>query len=109
QQRDPGQANQYSVRLELQADCFAGVWARSASTTKDADGDPLFTSITQADIQQAVDTAQAIGDDAIQKKAGGQVNQDKFTHGSSAQRKQWLLKGYNAGDPRQCDTFSGGV
>jgi len=109
QQRDPGQANHYSVMLELQADCFAGVWAKSAATIKDADGDTLFKSVTQADIQQAVDTAQAIGDDAIQKKAGGQVNQDKFTHGSSAQRKQWLLQGYNTGDPRQCDTFSGAV
>jgi len=109
QQRDPGQANHYSVMLELQADCYAGVWAKSASSTTDANGERLFKSITDQDIAQAVDTAQAIGDDAIQKKAGGQVNQDKFTHGSSAQRKQWLFQGYTTGDAKKCDTFSGAV
>jgi predicted metalloprotease len=109
QQRDPGNANRYSVMLELQADCFAGSWAKSATTTTDAGGEALFTSITDADIQQAVETAEAIGDDAIQKKAGGGVNQDSFTHGSSAQRKQWFLRGNQTGDPKQCDTFSGAV
>jgi len=109
QQRDPGNANHYSVMLELQADCYAGAWAKGASTTKDRDGDTLFTSITEQDIQQAVETAEAIGDDAIQKRAGGRVNQDQFTHGSSADRKKWFLQGYNTGDPKQCDTFSGAV
>jgi len=73
-------------------------------------GQPLFKSITDADIQQAVETAEAIGDDTIQQKSGMQVNPDKFTHGTSAQRKQWFLRGYQSGDPKnQCDTFGNGV
>jgi predicted metalloprotease len=109
QQRDPNNANKYSVMLELQADCYAGVWAKFATTTTDAGGQALFKSITQADIDQAVDAAEAIGDDAIQKKAGGGVNPDSFTHGSSAQRKQWFMNGYQGGDPKRCDTFTAGV
>jgi predicted metalloprotease len=107
QQADQSNANKYSVMLELQADCYAGAWAKGASTTTDAGGQPLFTSITAADIQEAVDTAGTIGDDTIQKQAGQQVNQDKFTHGSSAQRQQWFTQGYSTGDPKQCDTFKG--
>jgi predicted metalloprotease len=94
-----------SVRLELQADCYAGVWANHASSTKDAKGRALFTSITEQDIQDAVDTAGTIGDDTIQKKSGGQVNQDTFTHGTSAQRQRWFSAGYNGGTPANCDTF----
>ncbi|GAA0942302.1 KPN_02809 family neutral zinc metallopeptidase [Virgisporangium aurantiacum] len=109
EQRDPNNANKYSVMLELQADCYAGVWAKFATTTTDAGGQALFKSITEADISQAVETAEAIGDDAIQKKAGGGVNPDKFTHGTSAQRKQWFLTGYQGGDPKRCDTFTAGV
>jgi predicted metalloprotease len=109
QQRDPGNANQYSVMLELQADCYAGNWAKSATTTTDAGGQPLFTSISEQDIQEAVETAEAIGDDAIQKRGGGGVNPDSFTHGTSAQRKQWFLRGYQTGDPKQCDTFGNGL
>jgi uncharacterized protein len=109
QQRDPNNANRYSVMLELQADCYAGSWAKFATTTTDAGGQALFTSITDTDIQQAVETAEAIGDDAIQGKAGGGVNPDSFTHGSSAQRKQWFMTGYQAGDPKRCDTFSAGI
>ena len=109
EQRDPDNANKYSVMLELQADCYAGVWAKFATTTTDAGGQALFKSVTEADISQAVDAAEAIGDDAIQKKAGGSVNPDKFTHGTSAQRKQWFLTGYQVGDPKRCDTFSAGI
>jgi len=109
QQADPGNANRYSVMLELQADCYAGAWAKTASSTTDASGVQLFKSITEQDIQEAVETAGAIGDDAIQKRTTGRVNQDKFTHGSSAQRKQWFMQGYNTGDPRQCDTFGGAL
>jgi uncharacterized protein len=109
QQADPGNANRYSVMLELQADCYAGSWAKNATSTTDAGGQPLFKSITERDIQEAVETAEAIGDDAIQRRTTGRVNQDKFTHGTSAQRKQWFLQGYNAGDPRQCDTFGGAL
>ncbi|MFI5908827.1 neutral zinc metallopeptidase [Dactylosporangium sp. NPDC051541] len=95
-----------SVRLELQADCYAGTWANHATETKDPQGDALFKSITQQDIDEAIQTAEAIGDDTIQKKAGQKVNPDGFTHGTSAQRKKWFTQGFNTGDPRQCDTFS---
>ncbi|WP_375481479.1 neutral zinc metallopeptidase [uncultured Jatrophihabitans sp.] len=99
-------ASSDSVRLELQADCYAGVWMNHAS--QPAGGHPaLITGITQADLDSAVDTAQRIGDDYIQKKLGnGTVDPDSFTHGSSAQRKKWLTTGYRSGDALQCDTFS---
>jgi predicted metalloprotease len=99
-------ASSGSVRLELQADCYAGVWANHATETKDANGQALFTSITQQDIQDAVNTAASIGDDTIQKQAGGQINPDQFTHGTSAQRQKWFTAGFNAGNPNACDTFS---
>ncbi|GAA0723418.1 neutral zinc metallopeptidase [Dactylosporangium roseum] len=95
-----------SVRLELQADCYAGTWANHATETKDPQGDALFKSITESDIAEAIQAAEAIGDDTIQKRSGGRVNPDAFTHGTSAQRKRWFLQGYNTGDPRQCDTFN---
>jgi predicted metalloprotease len=106
QQGDQQGANSAAVRLELQADCYAGSWANHATETKDPQGDALFKSITEQDIAEAVQAAEAIGDDTIQKKGGGPVNPDGFTHGTSAQRKKWFLHGYNTGDPRQCDTFS---
>ena len=92
QQRDPGNANQYSVLLELQADCFAGVWANNASRTTDAGGQPLFKSLTTQDIQEALNAAAAVGDDSIQRKSGVAVNEGAFTHGSSAQREQWTYQ-----------------
>jgi predicted metalloprotease len=109
QQRDPGSANALSVRLELQADCYAGAWAKNATGTDDAKGQKVFKSLTEADIQQGLDTAGKIGDDTLQKRAGGTVNQDAFTHGSSAQRQQWFGRGYQTGDPKQCDTFAPGA
>lgn len=105
QQRDPANANRYSVAMELQADCFAGVWANAAARTTDATGEPLFTSITQKDIDEALQAAAAVGDDTIQKKATGQINEEGFTHGSAQQRQQWFSQGYRTGDPRQCNTF----
>jgi uncharacterized protein len=102
-------ANAFSIRLELQADCYAGSWATAASSTTDAGGQPLFKSITEKDIQEAVETAEAIGDDAIQRRTTGRINPDQFTHGTSAQRKQWFLRGFQTGDPRQCDTFRAGA
>ena len=105
QQRDPANTNQYSVLLELQADCFAGVWASNAGRTTDAGGQPLFTSLTAQDIQEALNAAAAVGDDSIQRQAGVAVNEAAFTHGSSAQREQWTYKGYTTGDPKQCNTF----
>jgi uncharacterized protein len=107
QQRDPGAANQLSVRLELQADCYAGVWAKNATGTADESGQKIFKSITESDIKEAVQTAEAIGDDTIQKRSGGQVDPDSFTHGTSAQRQQWFTTGYETGNPKSCDTFNG--
>jgi predicted metalloprotease len=95
-----------SVRLELQADCYAGVWANHASTVPGADGQVLITEISEADLANAVQTAGAIGDDYIQTNlAGQQVDPSQFSHGSSAQRQKWLLAGYRSGDPAACSTF----
>ncbi|MEV0155694.1 neutral zinc metallopeptidase [Micromonospora sp. NPDC050686] len=105
QQRDPDNANALSVKLELQADCYAGAWAKNATGTADEDGKKIFKSITEQDIQQAIDTAEKIGDDAISKRADRPVNPEEFTHGSSEQRRQWFAKGYDSGDPKTCDTF----
>jgi len=94
-----------SVRLELQADCYAGVWMNHAA--QPAGGQrPLISGITQGDLDSAVDAAQRIGDDYIQGQlGGGTVDPDSFTHGTSAQRKQWLTTGFTSGDPARCDTF----
>ncbi|MEV0005702.1 neutral zinc metallopeptidase [Micromonospora sp. NPDC050980] len=108
QQRDPQNANALSVKLELQADCYAGAWAKNATGTADEQGQKIFKSITDQDIQQAIDTAEKIGDDAIQQRSGRPVNPDEFTHGSSEQRKQWFTKGFSTGDPKTCDTFGSG-
>jgi predicted metalloprotease len=105
-QRDPSGANRISVRLELQADCYAGVWSRHATETTSAGGQPLFKSITQQDIQQALDAAAAVGDDAIQRKTSGRIDESKFTHGTSAQRQHWFSQGNSTGNPKACDTFN---
>jgi uncharacterized protein len=104
QQRDPNNPN-ITVPLELQADCLAGVWAKYAATTKDKNGNLIFNKVTEQDIQDAVDAAGSVGDDAIQKQAGQQVNPDTFTHGSSADREKWTKTGYSTGDPKACNTF----
>ncbi len=84
-----------SVRLELQADCYAGVWANHATTTPDANGQVLISDITQDDISRALDAAARIGDDFIQKNlGGGTIDQNSFTHGTSAQRQKWFTTGY---------------
>ncbi|OZM82311.1 neutral zinc metallopeptidase [Pseudonocardia sp. MH-G8] len=99
-----------SVRLELQADCYAGVWAAHAESTPTESGEPLITGITQDDIAAALDTAARIGDDYIQSElGGGQVDESQFSHGSSDQRERWFTTGYETGDPAQCDTFARGV
>ncbi|GEN66648.1 MULTISPECIES: neutral zinc metallopeptidase [Chryseobacterium] len=90
--------NRVSVATELQADFYAGVWAKKTDDSKHI--------LEPGDIQSAIDAAQAVGDDNIQKRAQGYVNQESFTHGSSAQRKEWFMKGYNSGDIRQGDTFN---
>ena len=95
-----------AVRLELQADCYAGVWANHATTTPNANGQPLIVELTQEDIDSALDAASRIGDDYIQSElGGGQVNPDAFTHGTSAQRQLWFGTGYETGDPARCNTF----
>lgn len=96
-----------SVRLELQADCYAGVWAHHATTTSDDGEAPLITDVSADDIDRALDTAGRIGDDFIQTKlGGGSTDPDSYTHGTSAQRRQWFTTGYEAGDPAKCDTFA---
>lgn len=99
-----------SVRLELQADCYAGVWGNHASNTPTKSGKPLIQDVTQADVRAALDTAERIGDDYIQTNLGHQrVDQSQFTHGSSAQREKWFTTGFQTGDPAKCNTFARGV
>lgn len=99
-------ADSDSVRLELQADCFAGVWLNHASTVPDDNGNVLIQDVTQDDLNRSLDAASRIGDDWIQKNlGGGNVDQNTFTHGSSKQRQKWFTTGYQSGDPNQCDTF----
>jgi len=92
-----------AVRSELQADCYAGVWAANAVETG------LIEQLTQADVNEALDAANAIGDDRIQERTQGQANPETWTHGSSEQRRRWFSRGYEQGRPAACDTFSGSI
>jgi len=92
------QANKLSVLLELQADCYAGIWAREQAKYK---------RLEDGDLEEALNAAASIGDDRMQKRAGQYVNPDGFTHGSSAQRVEWLKRGMLSGKPGDCDTFAG--
>ena len=96
----PQQANALSVRLELQADCYAGVWGRST----DQRG-----ILEQGDVDEGLRAAAAVGDDRLQKMTRGTVSPDSFTHGSSAQRASWFKRGFESGDPKSCDTFAGAI
>ena len=98
-----------AVRLELQADCYAGVWANHATTTPTANGQPLIKNISDDDIRRALDAASRIGDDFIQRElGGGRVDESQFTHGTSAQREKWFTTGLKSGNPANCDTFQAG-
>jgi predicted metalloprotease len=101
QQESPDDANELSVRLELQADCLAGIWAHSAYSQPDL--------LESGDLEEALTAAAAVGDDRIQKQSGGEVRPDTFTHGSGEQRVTWFRAGFDTGDPTACDTFTGDV
>lgn len=92
------EANQLSVRLELQADCFAGVWAHQAQRSRQI--------LEQGDVEEALNAASSIGDDRLQQRSQGYVVPESFTHGSAAQRAQWFRQGIKTGDPEQCNTFA---
>lgn len=96
---NPGSANNLSISLELQADCFAGVWL---STLRDGTSAAI---LEDNDLQEALDAAAAVGDDSIQQQSGGTVNPESWTHGSAEQRYKWLKTGFDSGDPAACDTF----
>jgi predicted metalloprotease len=98
QQNDPRRANQYSVALELQADCFAGVWVGDIAARGLLDN--------SNEINEALDAAAGVGDDAIQIKTQGRSDPESFTHGSSEQRQTWFTRGFNTRDPRECNTFN---
>ncbi len=95
-----------AVRLELQADCYAGLWTKAATGTTDTDGVAIFESLDDADISEALDAAKTVGDDRIQQQAGQKVDPEGWTHGSSEERMRWFMTGYQDGTIDSCDTFS---
>jgi predicted metalloprotease len=101
QRSNPGDANELSMRLELQSDCLAGVWANTIWQRENV--------LEEGDIDEALSAASAVGDDRIQQATTGRVNPESWTHGSAEQRVRWFNEGYRSGDPNTCDTFSGGT
>jgi uncharacterized protein len=100
QERNPEEANALSIRLELQADCFAGVWAHSAYEAN---------LLEPGDLEEGLGAAVAVGDDRLQRQATGRIDRESWTHGSSEQRTHWFRRGFDGGDPNDCETFSGDV
>jgi predicted metalloprotease len=98
QERDRARANDLSVRLELQADCYAGVWGSATRQRR---------ILEEGEVDEALQAAAAIGDDRLQREAQGRVTPDSFTHGTSEQRMAWFRRGFDSGDPQACDTFGG--
>jgi predicted metalloprotease len=100
QQSNPDQANDLSIRLELQADCLAGVWAHSAYEQQ---------LLESGDLEEGLGAAAAVGDDRIQRQTSGRINPEQWTHGSSEQRVTWFKNGFDTGNPADCDTFEGDI
>lgn len=98
QRANPNEANALSVKMELQADCYAGVWAHSTSKRD---------LLERGDVEEALGAASAVGDDRLAQAANQEIRTESFTHGSSKQRSEWFMRGYDSGDPKRCDTFSG--
>jgi hypothetical protein len=96
QQRKPDLVNELSVRMELQADCYAGVWANTTAQRG---------ILEQGDVEEALTAAASVGDDRLQRQSTGHVNPESFTHGTSAQRQEWFDRGFKSGDPKECNTF----
>jgi predicted metalloprotease len=106
-QEDPQGATGGGVRVELQADCYAGVWAHYAAITKqESTGVPFLEPLSDKDIADALSAAASVGDDRIQQATTGRVNPEAWTHGSAEQRQKWFTEGYRTGDPNSCDTFA---
>ncbi|HEX2358508.1 MAG TPA: neutral zinc metallopeptidase [Solirubrobacterales bacterium] len=97
---NPGDANELSVRLELQADCFAGLWGRSAYD---------HGLLEDGDLDEGITAAEAVGDDRIQERTQGRIDPESFTHGTSEQRRTWFREGFDSGQIEECDTFSGDI
>lgn len=108
-QQDPKGPQSGGVKIELMADCFAGMWAKDASTTKDKSGTTLLKPLTQKDIDSALSAASAVGDDHIMEKTQGRVSPENFTHGTSEQRRRWFMNGYTSQSINSCNTFKAGA
>jgi predicted metalloprotease len=107
QSANPSQRNALSVRMELQADCFAGIWGHHASQAGRFEAGGV--ELDPDDINEALNAAAAIGDDRLQRQSSGRISPESFTHGSSEQRVEWFRRGFQSGDPKACDTFQGGA
>lgn len=106
QAAEPSLANDLSIAMELQADCFAGVWLSTIAVDTTSAVEEGYIEIDPGEIREAIEAAEAVGDDRVQRAATGMVNPEQWTHGSAEQRASWLMEGFSSGDPGRCDTFS---